>query len=172
MFRRIAVIASVVVIVGLLAGAATASAWGPREGTGAGYGGQGASGGHGFITVAAEEIGLTPAELVAELQDGKTIEQVALETGVVPEAIVETFVALRQEQLDQAVTNGGITQEQADERLALIEANATDHLTQAWPFAGASLQSRDCGGAYGLGQHDGYGSQGKGSMGRFGRIGR
>ena len=172
MFRKTAIIVSMVALVGLLAGATTAFAWGPREGTDARYGGYGARGGQGFITVVAEEIGLTQAELVAELQGGKTIEQVALEIGVDPAAIVETFVAAKQERLDQAVTNGVITDEQANEGMALIEANATDHLTQAWPFDSASIRARDSHGALGLGQQDGYGPQGKNRMGRFSRISR
>jgi hypothetical protein len=100
----------------------------PAFGMGPRWGGSSGS----LITVAAEQLGLTPTELVAELQSGKTIAQVAEEKGVAVETIVEAFVALRAERLAELVANGQLTQEQADAMLAAMRANVTARLSEAW----------------------------------------
>ena len=89
-----------------------------------------------LITVAAQELGLTPAELIAELQSGKTIAQVAEEKSVAIETIVEAFVALRAERLAELVANGQMTQEQVDAMLAAVRANVTARLSEAWTARG------------------------------------
>ena len=100
----------------------------PAFGMGPRWGGSSGS----LITVTAEQLGLTPTELVTELQAGKTIAQVAEEKGVAVETIVEAFVALRAERLAELVANGQLTQEQADAMLAAMRANVTARLSEAW----------------------------------------
>jgi len=97
-----------------------------------------------MITVAAAELGMTPAGLLAELQAGKTVAQVAGEKGVAVESIVEAFVAPRAEQLAQLVANGQMTQEQVDAILAAMRANVTARLNQPWT-AGGPGQGRGAG---------------------------
>ena len=85
-----------------------------------------------LITVAAEQLGMTPTELVTELQAGKTIAQVAGEKGIAVETIAEASVALRAERVAELVTNGQLTQEQADAMLADMRANVSARLSEAW----------------------------------------
>ena len=101
---------------------------GPMFGMGPRWGGATGS----LITVAAEQLSMTPTDLLAELQAGKTIAQVAGEKGVAVETIVEAFVAGRAEQLTQLVANGQLTQEQADAMLATMRANVTAQVSQPW----------------------------------------
>lgn len=85
-----------------------------------------------LVAVAAEALGLERTELVAELQAGKTIAQVAEEQGVALEAIVDAFLAPREEHLAELVANGQLTQEEADALLATMRANVTARLNQVW----------------------------------------
>jgi hypothetical protein len=50
-----------------------------------------------LVAVAADVLGMEQADLVAELQTGKTIAQVAQEQGVDPQTIVGAFIAIRAE---------------------------------------------------------------------------
>lgn len=86
-----------------------------------------------LLSVAAEKLALSSQELLTELQAGKTMADVAKEKDVAVETIVEAVLAPRTEQLKQAVTAGQLTQEQADARLALIKANLTQRMSEAWP---------------------------------------
>lgn len=114
-----------------------------RGGMGAQIGGQQQS----LVAVAAEQLGMDRADLVAELQGGKTIAQVASEKKVALDTIVNAFVAIRQERLAQAVAAGRITQAGADARLATMRANVTARLSQPWsprgPGAGAGYADAD-----------------------------
>jgi uncharacterized protein (DUF433 family) len=82
--------------------------------------------GAGPIGVAAQTIGIEPSELLAEVRDGATIAQVAEEHGVDPQAVIDAIAAEQRDRLDQAVEDGLLTQEEADERSAELEERATD----------------------------------------------
>jgi hypothetical protein len=101
---------------------------GPRFGLGPRWGGPDNS----MVAVAAEQLGMTRAELIAELQSGKTIVQVAEEHSVALDTIVDAFVASRAERLTDLVDSGQLTQVQADAMLATMRANVTEHLNEAW----------------------------------------
>jgi hypothetical protein len=79
-----------------------------------------ASGGmHTFVWNAlAEKLGLTNDELYAEVNSGKTIAQIAEEKGVSRADLVAALETAHQTSLAQAVTDGALTQEQADSILA------------------------------------------------------
>jgi polyhydroxyalkanoate synthesis regulator phasin len=117
------------------------------------FGGQMGFRGENPVGVAAEVLGLSEEDLLAELQDGKSIADVAEEQGVAPQAIADAFVARVSENLDQAVADGKITQEQADEMLSNIEEHA------------AEMLENDCGlrmpGSFG-------GGRPRGGFGKFG----
>lgn len=81
--------------------------------------------GSGPIGVASETIGIEPEELLEALRAGRTIAEVAEEHGVAPEVVIDEIVAALREGLDEAVDNGWITQERADERAAELEEEAT-----------------------------------------------
>lgn len=86
-----------------------------------------------LLSVAAEKLGLTSQELLTELQAGKTIADVTKEKDVAVDTIVEAVLTPRAEQLKQAVTAGQLTQGQADAQLALMKANLTQRINEAWP---------------------------------------
>lgn len=73
----------------------------------------------------AEELGLRPDQLFAELHAGKTLEEVAEEQGVEIEAVREALGAVRdgamRDAIAQAVEDGDRTQEQADWLLEGLE---------------------------------------------------
>ncbi len=117
---------------------------GPGMGRRGGMGGMGAQNGgqqQSLVAVAAQQLGLERADLLAQLQGGKTIAQVADERHVALDTIVNAFVATRQARMAQAVANGRMTQAQADAMLATVRATATARLSQPWspqgPGAGA-----------------------------------
>ena len=84
---------------------------------GEGHGGRGGMGR--FVDgVAAQVLGLTTDELREQLRSGKTLAEVATDQGVDRQTLVDALVASATERLAQAVTDGKITQEQADERAA------------------------------------------------------
>ncbi len=89
-----------------------------------------------LIAVAAEKLGLTTQELLTELQAGKTIADVAAEKNVAVDTIVEAVIAPRTERLNQLITDGQLTQEQADAMLTLMKANVTERINAEWPAGG------------------------------------
>ena len=71
------------------------------------------------LEVAAETLDLTTEELRTQLsEDGATLASVAQEQGVETTALVDALVAAAAERLETAVTEGRLTREQADERIA------------------------------------------------------
>lgn len=145
--------------------------FGPGLGMGSG-GGPGMMGGMGgpensLVAVAAEKLGLTPQELMTELQGGKTIAQVASEHNVTLDSIIEAFLAPRTERLNEMVANGRLTQEQADTMLATMRANAATHATQPWSPQGPGWDDH-MGPMGGFGGGPMGGRFGGGPMGGFG----
>lgn len=65
-----------------------------------------------------EKLGLTSDELYAQLQDGKTLAEVAEEKGVSRTDLLAALEKAHQDAAAQAVTDGVLTQEQADSMLA------------------------------------------------------
>jgi hypothetical protein len=116
----------VILVVALLAvGAIAAYAQGPR-------GGQAGGPGNSLVAIAAEVIGIEQTALVAELQNGLTIAEVAEAHDVALEDIVDAFVATHAERLTNAVEAGRLTQEQADLMLSNMEAHITLMLNQSF----------------------------------------
>jgi ribosomal protein S20 len=80
--------------------------------------------------------GLTPDEIVAELQAGKTLAEIATEHGADPDAIEAELLADLQARLDGAVAAGHITQEQADRAMAAAPERLHTLMTTSYPNAG------------------------------------
>ncbi|MCG8346376.1 MAG: hypothetical protein MI924_01165 [Chloroflexales bacterium] len=103
-----------------------------------------------LVAVAADVLEMDRTALVAELQSGKTIAQVAEEHNVALSEIVDAFLAPRAERLASLVESGRLTQEQADTMLATMEANVTTRLIEPWspqgPGAGNGDGICDCNG--------------------------
>jgi len=104
-----------------------------------------------LIAVAADKLGMTVDELQTQLKDGKTVADLAKEKGVDVQIIVDAFMAARQETLSQAVTDGKITQEQADQMLENMRDMIEDHLNGEMPMYGPG----GCGGRGMMGGWDG-----------------
>lgn len=125
-----------------------------------------------LIVIAAETLGLTPQELIAELQAGKTIADVAEEQGVALETLVDAFLAPREAALQVAVETGRLTQEQADALLAQMRELVRTRLTATWTFGwgyGPGFVDED---GNGICDHMEYGAGGSGLRGgRFGPTG-
>ena len=83
-----------------------------------------------LVAVAAEQLGMTQADLVAQLRGGKTIAQVATEKNVALDTIVNAFIAPRKARLEALVANGQLTQAQMDTMLATMKTNVTARLNQ------------------------------------------
>ncbi|RME62337.1 MAG: hypothetical protein D6790_06510 [Caldilineae bacterium] len=73
----------------------------------------------------AEALGMTPEELHDALRSGQTLEEIAAEKGVDLEAVQEQIkadmLAQAQEKLAQAVADGKLTQEEADQILERMQ---------------------------------------------------
>ena len=68
----------------------------------------------GMLDILAEVLDMTPEEIRAELEAGKTIAEIAADQGVALSDLVDALIAPRAEALAQAVENDRLTQEQAD----------------------------------------------------------
>jgi hypothetical protein len=92
--------------------------------------GEGGPGHRGFgrgmgLDAAAEAIGIEPAALREALGTGQTLAEVAEANGVAVGDVVAAMVADAQEHLAEAVADGRLTQEEADERAAELEERIT-----------------------------------------------
>ena len=78
------------------------------------------------LDAAATALGLTTEELRTELRAGKSLATIAGEQGVEVGKVVSALVADAKARLAQAVTDGTLTQAEADEKAADLEARITD----------------------------------------------
>jgi hypothetical protein len=85
----------------------------------------------------AEEIatllGIDVESLHDALRDGSTLAELADFNGVEVDAVVDLLVGSHTEHIEQAVENGRITQENADERLSDLEERVTDRVNNGRP---------------------------------------
>ncbi|CAG0945736.1 hypothetical protein ANRL1_02539 [Anaerolineae bacterium] len=136
---KIGTLAAVVAMVALMAFGATATfAQGPTQNPpafgrslglyGGGFGGPQNS----MVAVAAKVLDMDVNALIAELNSGKTIADVAKAKGVALDKIVNEFVTLRATTLKAAVDAKRITQAQADATLAQIKTQVQTDLTSKY----------------------------------------
>lgn len=106
---------------------------GPR-----GFGHHHGPGGHGFghLDAAASYLGLTEAELRTQLSEGKSLAEVAKAKGKSVDGLVAALVADEKKELDEAVSSGRLTREQADEMLENAEERLTDMVNGKLPERG------------------------------------
>jgi len=104
----------------------------------AGLGGGGGHHGRGLaLAAAAEALDMSEDDLRTALEaDGTTLAQVAEDHGVAVDTVVQALVTAEQERIAQAVEDGRMTQEQADERLADLEQRVTDRVNAAYEDGG------------------------------------
>lgn len=96
--------------------------FGPR-GFGPGGFGPGGHGPAGFgpvasLETASEALGTTPEELHEALEGGSSVADVAAERGVEVQVVIDALVADVESQLDKAVADGRLTEDEAATRLA------------------------------------------------------
>jgi len=153
MFKKLLIGVSLAVVLALSV-AGIVFAQGPTEpgegtcpfgGTCGGLGGGFGRGGFGYQGtmpgILAEELGMTLDELRAALAEGKTVAEIAAQQGVALEDLVAALVAERADDLSQAVADGRLTQEQADEMLEEM----TEHLTSQLENIGLGGYGGGCG---------------------------
>lgn len=109
-------------------------------GPGGGGPGWGGHGGGGFgvdilnLETIAETLGITGEELSAELEAGATLSDVITAHGGTVDAVVAALVADAQVELDAAVADGRLTQDEADARLADLSERLTERIESGAPF--------------------------------------
>ena len=97
----------------------------------------GHGGGHLGFEAAATALDMTEDELRTALEvDGTTLADVAEAQGVAVGTLVGALVTAAQEDIAQAVEDGNLTQEQADERLADLEERVTERVNSDGPGHG------------------------------------
>jgi len=101
----------------------------------AGIGRGGHHGGGPDLDTAATALGMTEEELRTALEaDGTTLADVAEAQDVDVDTLIDALVQAHQERIAQAVEDGRLTQEEADERLADLEARVTERVNSAQPI--------------------------------------
>ncbi|MDO8568826.1 MAG: hypothetical protein Q7R57_08965 [Dehalococcoidales bacterium] len=115
----------------------------------------------------ANLLGMTSQELDAQLQQGKSLLEIASSKGVNEDKLVATIIAPMKEFMQQQGTSGAWTQAQLDSRLKL----ADQHIRQLVNAKGnsAGYGSGGCGGAGGM--MSGGGTNSNGSFERGGMMG-
>lgn len=93
-------------------------------------GGRGGHGGGHDLTTAATTLGMTETDLRTALQSGKSLAQVAQDKGVAVDKLIAALVAAEKTHIAQDVTDGKLTQAQADERLADLTTRVTDRVNK------------------------------------------
>ncbi|MDW8394851.1 MAG: hypothetical protein RMM31_01250 [Anaerolineae bacterium] len=79
--------------------------------------------GEASLVTVADKLGLTVAELVAQLREGKSVADLAKEKGVALETVSSALADQYKQLLDAQVAAGRITQAQAERALALYKEN-------------------------------------------------
>lgn len=110
---------------------------------GHGPGGPGGHGGPGMLfDTVAEVLGMTADEVHQGLEDGKSIADLAKAKGVAVTKVVDALVAEAKAHLAEEVTEGEITQQEADERLAEISTRI-EQMVQESGMGGRGMGHQD-----------------------------
>jgi polyhydroxyalkanoate synthesis regulator phasin len=114
------------------------AAAGPMGGGHGGPGGDhGGRGGRGpGLDAAATALGITTDELRTQLEAGSTLADVAAAEGVDVQTVIDALVADVKAHLDEEVTEGDLTQAEADTKLADATTRITDGVTNGFPQRG------------------------------------
>lgn len=105
--------------------------WGGR-----GFGGHGPMDGgvrDAMVTAVAKALNITPDELMTQLHGGQTLAQIAQAHNTTEQAVVDAALAAAKTQLAQSVTDGKLTQAQADSIYAQLQQQGAQVLTPRGP---------------------------------------
>jgi len=112
----------------------------PAFGHGHGFGfgrGPGVAFGKGEkLDAAAKALGMTTDDLRSALQGGKSIADVAKSKNIDVNKVIDAMVADAQAKIDQAKTNGKLTQQQADRLTSTLKDRITQLVNGHFPGAG------------------------------------
>lgn len=78
------------------------------------------------VTISAETLNITRADLVAELRSGKSIADVATEHGVTPQAVVDALVSRGESYIMKLEREGKLTSTRAAKLVAALPSWAAD----------------------------------------------
>ncbi len=78
--------------------------------------------------VVTELLGLTQEELKAAFQEGKTLAEVAAEQGVSESDLVDALVAAATDRINEAVTEGKLTEDEAADKIAGLEDTVSERV--------------------------------------------
>lgn len=104
-----------------------------------------------ILAAAAEALGITEAELVTELQAGKSIKQVADAKNVDIDTVIAKMTAAVKAHLDAEVASGEHTQAEADAKLAEFKTRLDDIVNGVRPAGGPEGRGGRHGGHHGHG---------------------
>jgi len=96
------------------------------------HGGPGGLGRGASLTTIATALNMTVADLQSAFQSGKTVATLATEKGVALQTVVDALLTEQKTLLQQAVTDGRLTQAQADARLAELQTQLPTQLSTAF----------------------------------------
>jgi hypothetical protein len=113
------------------------------QAAGSGHGSKGRSDVGIDMALAAETIGIEQSALVAALDDGQTIAEVAAANGTDEAAVIDALLAAYQVTLDELVADGSITAEVAAERAAEAVDRITGMVNGEIEFRSGSGQRSD-----------------------------
>ena len=108
---------------------------GPMGGGHRGFGGPGGRIGFG-LDVVATTLGITADEVRTALEGGQSLADLAVSKGKTAQDVIDAIVAEATTKLNTAVTDGKLTQAEADSRLADITTHATDFVNNTPPVGG------------------------------------
>jgi polyhydroxyalkanoate synthesis regulator phasin len=93
-----------------------------------------------MLDSAANTLGMSPSDLIKELRDGLTLGQIAQQKGVDPNKVRAAMLSVLTERIDQAVKNGKMTQDKANELTAKLEKQVD--LNKRFQLPGKSPQDK------------------------------
>ncbi|MCE1253234.1 MAG: hypothetical protein LWX83_06745 [Anaerolineae bacterium] len=102
-------------------------------------------------TEVAEALGMTVEDLTSALKAGTTISQLVQKQGITLDTLVTTLLQPFSEQLDKSVSDGKMTQAQADQKLADMKTDLTTRLENNQLDAGGPGGDKPAGGPGGQG---------------------
>jgi hypothetical protein len=82
-----------------------------------------------MFDAAAGALNLSTDELMTQLRSGQTLAEIAQAQGTTEQAVIDAALAAARTQLDQAVTDGTLTQSQADAIYNDLQSRGADLLT-------------------------------------------
>jgi polyhydroxyalkanoate synthesis regulator phasin len=97
------------------------------------HGGFGRMGRFAGLSAAAQALGISEDELATQLRSGSTVAEVATARDVELQSVIDAVVAAEKERLTEAVTDGDLTQAEADQRSADLVQRVTDFVNGEGP---------------------------------------